>query len=104
MPQETKDKLSSSLLGKKHNEGTKVIISLALVGRPVSKETRNKISSSQSGEKGKHAKLNWKQVIEIRDLRKKGHTYLYISKLYGVNKGTIGDIIRGKSWKTTDPT
>lgn len=46
------------------------------------------------------AKLNEKQVIEIRDLYLAGNiSHMRLSKLYGMSKTQIGDICRRKSWK-----
>lgn len=58
---------------------------------------------SISGENSVYAKLSLKDVIEIRT---RGYmtkeTYPVIAKDYPVGRHSIGDIIRGKSWKNAE--
>jgi len=46
------------------------------------------------------AKLAWKKVREIRRLYLTGkYTHKKLGKLFCVNESTVGDIIRGRTWK-----
>jgi DNA-directed RNA polymerase specialized sigma subunit len=44
------------------------------------------------------SKLTEKQVIKIRDLKKKGDTQRSIAKLFGVHESIVSQIINGKLW------
>lgn len=58
-------------------------------------------------DKGRQAKgesiglsiLTEKEVIEIRELHKAGHTIMQLSILYGRGRNTIGDVIKRRTWK-----
>ncbi len=56
-------------------------------------------SKANSGENSYLSKLNDKSVIEIRKLYKGGLTQKQISKIYSVNRATIGYITSNKTWK-----
>ena len=60
LSEETKLKISNSLIGFKHTQESKDKISKGLIGRPVSKETRNKISESN---KNKNFSIERRQRI-----------------------------------------
>ncbi len=45
------------------------------------------------------AKLNTKKVREIRVLYEQGWTIVKIAKHFKVSTSTIGEIIRGRTWK-----
>lgn len=51
------------------------------------------------GENNKSSKLNYKKIIEIRDLYKKGYTLVSLSNIYHVSSQTIGSIVKRKTWK-----
>lgn len=51
------------------------------------------------GEKNPSAKLNWIKVCEIRELRKLGKTYNWLSKKYHVSPSTIAAIARNEIWQ-----
>lgn len=55
---------------------------------------------NEDGEKNPAARLNEKQVIEIRHLYKpRKMTYAKIAKIFMVNLNTIGHIVRRETWK-----
>lgn len=58
-------------------------------------------STHKKGEDIPNCILTELQVKEIKTLynKKKGFTYKKIGELYNVNKGTIGDIIKERTWK-----
>jgi hypothetical protein len=51
-----------------------------------------------SGERGSSAKLTWKKVDRIRQLRCQGMTLVAIAAQYGVSHPTVSKICRGKNW------
>lgn len=51
------------------------------------------------GEKHHKAKLTNENIMQIRELRKKGHTYSEISKLFNIDSKHISKIARGLAWK-----
>ena len=62
------------------------------------------IGLKASGEQVKNHKLSAKDVYEIRSLyvpNKRGHGCRALGKKYGVNSGTIWDIVNDKYWKWT---
>ena len=52
----------------------------------------------KNGEKHSQAKLNVKQVIEIKEMLNKKVSFSKIASLYNVSKSTIGSIKGGKNW------
>lgn len=54
------------------------------------------------GERSGTAKLAEGQVVEILRRRAAGEMYRDIAASYGVHRGTVGDICRGKSWRHID--
>jgi len=52
-----------------------------------------------SGEKNGSAKLNWNQVDEIREKRKKGMTLKNIANCFNVDLMTIQKIVTNQTWK-----
>jgi hypothetical protein len=52
----------------------------------------------KNGEKHSQAKLNVKQVIEIKEMLNKKVSFSKIASLYNVSKSTIGSIKCGKNW------
>ena len=56
-------------------------------------------SNWHCGETNPLAKLTAKQVVEARRLYAEGTTMSIIARLYGVNTGTIHDVIKGRTWK-----
>lgn len=124
---ETRKKISESNKGKQNRLGlTNSIehnanISAALQGKTYSKErkikwrqsrfgneqplgllgiekSRNIQSEQLKGELGPNAKLNERQVREIKQLIRDGLSTRKIAKLFGVGKSIIGDIGRGRCW------
>lgn len=52
----------------------------------------------RNGEKHSQAKLNIKQVIEIKEMLNKKVSFSKIANLFNVSKSTIGSIKCGKNW------
>ena len=71
----TKDKLSKIMSIRHKNDGSK-----------------------QQGELNGRSKLLSNQVIEMRNLREEGLSYNILSKMYGVSKPVVIDIIKRKKW------
>jgi len=57
------------------------------------------LTSMNKGEDHYLAKLTERDVLEIKKYKGSKIKYKDISKIYGVNKNTIGSIIKGKTWK-----
>ncbi|KKL93492.1 hypothetical protein LCGC14_1874130 [marine sediment metagenome] len=97
---ETKKKLSKAHRGKKLSKEHKKKIGEAGKGRKVSKETRKKLSKIFSGGNGKGGKLNINVAQKIRKEYAIGkYTGTELAKKYKVCKATIGKIINNLSWK-----
>lgn len=62
-----------------------------------SQETKEKIKISNSGEKSKSSKLNWKIINEIRK-NIDGLPQWKLAKKYGVVQQHISDIVNNKKW------
>jgi hypothetical protein len=63
---------------------------------------KNRVSRTHvgKGERGPNAKLNAKQVSEIRECRRTtGETYVSIADRYGVTPSTIRLIVIGATWR-----
>ena len=56
-------------------------------------------SKFQQGERGFHAKLKNKQILEIREKYKRGSTVTELALEYEVTHGNISHIVNGKTWK-----
>jgi len=54
----------------------------------------------RNGEKNSQAKLNIKQVIEIKEMLNKKVSFSKIANLFNVSKSTIGAIKYGKNWSS----
>lgn len=80
-----------------------VIYSRIRRGMPESEVCRlGKIKHAKRGEESPTAKLNWVKVREIRSLSKEGKSAYRISKLYGVSKKSILNIIHNRTWVERD--
>lgn len=83
MSDEYKEKCRKRQTGKKYNQ-----------------ETKDKHSILSSGENNGSSKLKADDVIKIRELYSFGnHTYKMLSKQYNIDKSTIAQIIKRKTWK-----
>lgn len=51
-----------------------------------------------AGERNSNAKLTYRQVQEIRSLASAASQYA-IARRYGVSQSTVGNILRGKTWR-----
>lgn len=47
-------------------------------------------------------KLTWPKVCEIRQMHEGGAKAYIIAKMFGVSPGTIGDIVKFKTWRNAD--
>ena len=56
-------------------------------------------SNIPSGEKQWKSKLTKEKASKIRLLKKEGHTYDAISKMFGVSPITIFDVVKNKTWQ-----
>lgn len=63
------------------------------------KENNDRRLFLRKGEQINTAKLNERQVMEIRQRKANGERSLDLANEYGVGKGTINRLIAGKSWK-----
>jgi hypothetical protein len=54
------------------------------------------------GERNRHAKLSYDQIIEIRSITPNIFKHREIAKKYGVTRPTISSILRGATWKHID--
>lgn len=84
-------KIGQASKGRKFSEEALKRKSEKMKGRIISSEHRAKISASNK-------KLTNDQVVEIRNLIASGFKQYEIAKLYGVDKGTISNIHRKKSY------
>ena len=64
----------------------------------VSETTKKKISLLNSGENNANSKLNWINIIEIRE-NKDNLTRKQLSEKYNISKNSIILILNNKSWK-----
>jgi hypothetical protein len=69
----------------------------AIKGR-LGQQVKAKERASNSGEDNAKAKLNEKQVKEIRRMKKQGVPVTRIAKDYGISPGAVCDIISGRRW------
>jgi len=64
----------------------------------ISKQLAQVKKADRKGTKNSKAKLNDEKVVEIRRLRKEGHTLKALSKRFGVAPARIWEIANYKSW------
>lgn len=100
MSEDTKTRMSiahkgkpSNAKGKRFSDAGRANMSTALKGIPKSEEWKK----TMRGENHPRAKLTAKQVLEIVNSNK---SQKELSKMYGVNKKTIYDIMIGKNWSS----
>lgn len=66
----------------------------------ISEYQKKRIKEANSGENSHLSKLTDKIVLEIRKIySERKLNYLEISKMFNVDRGTIGYIVRNKTWK-----
>jgi DNA invertase Pin-like site-specific DNA recombinase len=63
-----------------------------LAGRPLTKETREKISAAHKGIPKKNRKLDSEQAREVRQLLLQGRSLRSVGKQFGVSHRTVIDI------------
>jgi len=85
-------------LGIPQSQETREKISRFNKGKTLSLEHRNKISNSNKGII-KNLKFSETEIIEIRKLFKNGMRKTKIGKIFNVGRGTIFNIISGKTYK-----
>lgn len=84
----------------KLNEESKRKISISNTGKIRTQETKDKISIARMGIRN-NTKLTIKLANKIREEYATGQwTYKQLADKYGVEKATIGMLIRGKTWKS----
>ena len=102
LKEETKNKISNSLKGRKRSLNAIEKCSLSLQGHKIPENVKNKISTALKGkiigENHSRAKLTERNALDILELRKRGFSLKEIASKFGVDKTTIGDICRGKTW------
>jgi group I intron endonuclease len=96
--QEVREKLSMARRGRKLSGETRANMSVAQRKVWASSELREKQAAAQLGENNSYAKLTADDVREIRKLLAAGVLQKEIAKRFGVSKGAITDINRGKNW------
>lgn len=102
---ESKKKTSDAMLGtknsfygKKHTPKTLEKMSAMHKGKTISDETKDKISSTLSGEKGGNSKLDAKQAAQLREDRKTGATLKELSIKYDLAISNISNIVNNKTY------
>jgi group I intron endonuclease len=90
--QETKDKVSKSLIGNSRSKGKKW-----------SGGSKLKLVNRFSGDKCYAAKLTWEQVRQIRELYQNNRflNQKELAKIYKISHSQINKIINNKKWKET---
>lgn len=119
---ETRMKISASNKGKKLSDSTKSLLSIRHKGKKLSvetkdriklarakqvmiphdKETKEKISKSNSGERNSQAKLTWEIVRQIRFQHSIGVRQVELMKIYNISSTCVSNIINHKRWKEND--
>ena len=69
------------------------------LGKPISSRSRKSMSIRNTGTGNPKAKLTEQDVLTIRKLVSDGSTYQAAANAYGVDKTTIYDIVKRRSWK-----
>ncbi len=86
-------------LGKEHNVMEDVIENI--INNKTYVNENYKVPTHKSGKEGEHnshAKLNWKNVNDIRKRRKNGEMIMKLAKEYNVERHTISNIVKNKAW------
>jgi len=65
----------------------------------VSEYQKKRTSDANRGSGHGGTRLKERDIINIRHLYDSGMTYKKISNIYGVHRDTIGNIVRGNTWK-----
>jgi group I intron endonuclease len=102
---ETKEKITKSLIGHGVSEKTREKIAEGNRGKFVSQESRDKMSISriglQSGEKHPRAVLTNLLAEQIRQEYKTGQvTQKFLANKYSISKTTVAEIIRNEIYRT----
>jgi hypothetical protein len=98
--QETRNRLSLSLRGLKRTDETRRNMSKAKTGLRHTEQTKEKLSLMYRGERSLTSKLTEEEVKEIRRLHlENGVRNMDLAIVYSVDRSTISDIVRGKTWK-----
>lgn len=86
--------------GSRCSQETRDRISKALMGRKLSDKHKGNISiSHRKGEQHHFSKLTWEIVDEIREKYGTGeYTHRKLAKEYSISKSTIGCIVSNKTW------
>jgi group I intron endonuclease len=98
--QETKNKISRSLMGHAVSDETKEKLRIANAGKKLSDETKEKIRQKHR-QNLSCAKLTPEQVEKIKELSyNKTYTQKQIALLFNVSQSTISAIKNNKLWRT----
>jgi group I intron endonuclease len=80
-----------------HTEQWKIDMSKKMTGREIT--WADKISDSQSGDKGPNARLTWEIVNQLRKDYQEGLTQKQLSQKYDLGTGHVCNIVNNKQWK-----
>ena len=94
------NRIATSRKGAILTKETKDKIARSLTGQKQSRVTRQRRSVAQSGERGNNSKLTQEQVYEMRVLYQRGLSKAELAKRFGVVHSTANRAIEGKTWKT----
>ena len=99
IPEETKEKISKSNKGKEMSEEARIKMSESHKDEELSDEHKRKMSEAQKGKKNGNSKLTDKKVKIIKHLLNgDSFTHKQIGAMFGVARGTIGNISVGRNW------
>jgi len=97
--EETKNKISNTLMNHFVSDETKQKISESHTGKKLSTETKKKLSIANKGENAASAKLTAQQVEQIREMcYSKKYTQTQIAEMYSISQSTVSAIKHNKLW------
>lgn len=86
-------------LGYKHTPESRAKMSISQKGRTHSDETKRKMGLTRKGSKHPLATITESDVLEIKEMIKDGMRLIDISNELNINKGIIGRIKIGETWR-----
>lgn len=70
------------------------------MGKPVSQETKEKIKKSRTDKPNIYCrKLSDKMVEELLEMKEQGFSNRKLSEIFGINRQSVNDIVKGKLYK-----
>lgn len=93
---------NTNMLGKKHSEETKKLISIAHKGKSISKEHKEILKKRMSGINNHRAMFTEKDILKIRSLYADKNikiTQQKLANMYKTDQGSISAIVNKKKWK-----